>query len=80
MSTKQLIQISRDTAIPVPLWLIIPTIAGIFFLAVRISQWEARLNSVWSYQMERESWSEYSRANPDAKIPNIAQIRVNQLD
>ena len=80
MSTKQLFQISRDTVIPIPIWLIVPAIAGVFFLAIRINQWEAKLNGVWSYQMERETWNEFSRLNPDLRVPSATEIRNAHIE
>jgi len=82
MSTK-LSAISKDAVIPISLGLLGALIVGIFFLARTVSQWESTMREIqsamsrsWTYSMERESWAEYLRDNPGAKIPNIPAIRT----
>ena len=65
---------------PIPIWLLIPMVAGVWMLAFRIHAWETKLNGVWSYQMEREVWNEFSRLNPGLAIPSSSEVRNNHIE
>lgn len=85
MSTKRLIEISQSAAIPIPAWLLILAVGGIFTLAYRVHEWESQLKSVteaidqaWTIPMEKETWSNFVTENrmkyPDMIPPNIMQV------
>lgn len=85
MSTKRFLEISQSAAIPIPAWLLILAIGGIFTLAYRVYEWESQLESVskaidqaWTVPMEKEAWSTFVSDNrmpyPDIRPPNIMQV------
>jgi hypothetical protein len=62
-------------------------IGGVWMLALRVSDWERRLDSFeyklgyrWSYLMERDAWQFVKSNNPDFKIPDVKSIRAEMLD
>lgn len=85
MSGKHLLEITQSTTVPVPLWLLLTGVAGIFTLAFRIHSWETQLRdlseaakSSWTVGMEREAWMTFSSQNairyPDLAIPKARDI------
>lgn len=85
MSTKRFLEISQSAAIPIPAWLLILAVGGIFTLAYRIHEWESKLesmskaiNAAWTIPMEKESWSNYVTDNrmlyPDLRPPDVMRI------
>lgn len=85
MSTKRFLEISQSAAIPIPAWLLILAVGGIFTLAYRIHEWESQLKSVseaidqaWTIPMEKETWSNFATDNrvayPDLTTPDIMRI------
>lgn len=85
MSTKRFLEISQSAAIPIPAWLLILAIGGIFTLAYRVHEWESQLERVtkaidqaWTIPMEKETWSTFVTDNrmlyPDLRQPDIMRI------
>jgi len=81
--SERLIQLSKDTVIPISLGLFLALVVGVWTLAYRVKEWELRLDNLevavggrWSYHMEREAWSQFRLANPDVTIPDIEVIRA----
>jgi hypothetical protein len=85
MSTKRLLEISQSTTIPIPAWLLIIGVGGIFTLAYRIHEWESQLKTLktavdqaWTVPMEREAWMRFTSDNrekyPGLAAPNAVQI------
>ena len=81
---EKLVKITKDTALPISLGLFLCMIAGIWTLAFAVKGWENRLTQVeeavggrWSFHMDRESWAEFQRINPDLnlRIPDVEKIR-----
>lgn len=70
---------TKDFQFQINLGLLLALVSGVFALAMRISQWERKLDEAttnrWTYTMEKESWHEFARSNPDLKIPNIISIK-----
>jgi hypothetical protein len=84
--TERIKELSKDSIVPLSLGLLIlllsTTTIGVWNLAQRVVKWEtklqgfeAKLGNRWSYYMERESWSEFRRINPDIHVPNVKEIR-----
>jgi len=78
-------QITKDTAIPISLGLFLALVAGVWALAFRVAEWEERLSAVekavgtrWTFHMDRESWQEFKRLNPDLQIviPDVERIKT----
>lgn len=85
MSTKRFLEITQSTTIPIPVWLILGGVAGIFTLSWRIHEWESQLedvtkaaNEAWTIPMEREAWYSFQAINadpyPKIKVPSVMQI------
>ena len=81
---EKLVKITKDTALPISLGLFVALVAGVWTLAFRVADWEKRLSNVenaiggrWSFHMDRESWAEFQRINPEVKlnIPDVEKIR-----
>jgi hypothetical protein len=72
---------TKETAIPISLGLLFMLVAGVFALAMRIAGWERKLDEAvsnrWTYSMEKDSWHEFARSNPDIKVPNIQAIKTD---
>lgn len=80
--SEKIIQLSKDTVLPISVGLLIALVAGVWTLAVRVKDWELRLESLenkvgsgWTYHMERESWKNLKRDNPTIIVPDIEAIR-----
>lgn len=74
--------LSKDAVVPVSLGLLICLVAGVWTLAVRVLEWENRLDSFeaqlgsrWSYYMARQAWAEAEKLNEGFKAPDIKAIR-----
>lgn len=81
--SEKLIQLSKDSVIPVSLGLLAALMAGVWSLAFRVKEWENRLEGLessvrysWTYHMEREVWSQFSLNNPELTTPDIEAIRI----
>lgn len=55
---------------------------ALFTLGARVASWESKLHEFdqklsdrWTYSMERESWFEMKRLNPQLVIPDTSNIR-----
>lgn len=81
---EKLAKLTKDTAIPISLGLFILMVGGVWTLAVMVAKWETRLTSLenavggrWSFHMDRESWSEFKRLNPqlEVELPDVEKIR-----
>lgn len=78
---SRFIAITKDLQIPINFGILITLVGGVFALAMRISSWEQKLDAAtqnrWTYTMEKESWHEFARANPDVKAPNVQVIKTD---
>jgi len=45
----------------------------------RLSSLEGKVTSRWTYNMEKESWFYFQRANPEVKIPDVSEIRNDNI-
>ena len=84
--TDRIKEISRNSILPISIGLLVSVFAtlsiGVWGLAIRVTEWEVRLDSFeaklgarWSYYMERESWSEFTKMNPGMKAPDTKAIK-----
>jgi hypothetical protein len=84
--TERIKELSKDSIVPLSLGLLIlllsTTSVGVWNLAKRVVEWETKLQGFesklgnrWSYYMERESWAEFKKKNPDLNIPDVKEIR-----
>ena len=78
--------ISREAVLPISLGLLFGLTVGIFTLALKVSEFTNRLSSLegkvtsrWTYNMEKESWFYFQRANPEVKIPDVSEIRNDNI-
>ena len=79
MSSQKLFQLTKDATIPISLSLLFALVLGVWALAVRVTRWEAKLNSVWSFEMERETWADVKQSNPTFIAPNVKRIWQEEL-
>lgn len=86
MTAQKITQITKDTGVYINAGLLIALVAGVWTLAVRVIKWEnqlqefdRRLKSSWTYEMEREATIEWVQKNPTLIGPNIPQIRRENL-
>jgi hypothetical protein len=71
----------------VPFSVIIPLLAFSFWLGVRITQIDSKLDSIssfirydsWSYVEERQSWADYRFNNPKSVVPDVQQIHRDHV-
>ena len=80
--TDKLKAISKETAIPVTIGFMIALLTGVWFLAIAVQRWEARLSAIeskigsgWTFFMAREAWREFERLNSDVVIPDVNRIK-----
>lgn len=86
MSTARALAITKDLTIPISLGLLGFLVLGVWALAIQVGKWESRLDAfdrnqreAWTYRMERDSWTEAHKLNPNIVIPNISEIRRDNL-
>ena len=86
MPTEKIFQFTKDATIPVSLALLASLVAGVWFLAVEVSRWRAKLDSfeqnqraMWTYNMEKDLMGQLKYLNPTLTIPNIGEIRTDNL-
>ena len=87
MSIERFKGFSKDAMIPVSFAMLMALVIGVWTLAGRIHQWEAKLERFeyrlgwrWSYLMEKASWDEAARLNPDLKKPDVSKIRLEWME
>jgi len=84
--TERIKKISKDSVVHVSIGalmaLLVALVTGVWNLKGVIGDWERRLEGIesrigsrWSYYMEKESWNEFARENPNLKVPNVKSIR-----
>jgi hypothetical protein len=84
---QRLIQLTKDATIPISIGLLAAMVLGVWTLAVRVTQWENKLDRIehaisdrWTYGMAREAWGDLRAMNPDLKTPDITRIRNEHLN
>lgn len=72
---RKLIEFSKDTAISIPIALLVAVIGSVWFAGVRFSKLTEKIEENWTFGMEREAWLEVKIKNPDFNPPDAMQIR-----
>lgn len=77
--------LSPSTLIPVGVLfaLLTPLILGVWTASGAFSEFTNRLSSLertvryesWTYEMEKDAWTEFQRANPSLTIPDYRRIK-----
>ena len=78
--------LNKNTVLPISLGLVMALIIGVWVLAVQVSKFTTRMETLekavkdgtsfrWTFLMERETWETFGRDNPDIKLPDIKEIR-----